>query len=368
LLILFVAIHIPRSLWLELDRAMSDLLPLVAAALQDNVAVEAAKEISALRKEREDAHKVEVLRAKNNGNDEDEDDPVVVYASAPFESGEYGANTNLWQVTLQNADGDGTTCKLADLRDCHICVGGGFPVASLDDHLANSAPLEGWLQNINAPHRNPSRVPDEGSEVESPDDGVCGVSICFCPHATWLMMWIRGWPREDWEAKIQADDLNPDEIIGYLVDEVAVRYPDAAVQFKDVSFVAKSIHGALKRLLPAEQNAEVRADRDERIASENPGWVELITFVSLEMRNRGIDAGPELFVPQLQAVMSFVLASGLTERGANDEAISEVVRIAVGHIEQGGLESLQLAITEAHEEGEEGAQEEEGGEAGEEGI
>ena len=95
LLILFVAIHIPRSLWLELDRTMSDLLPLVAAALQDNVAVEAAKEISALRKEREDAHKVEVLRARNNGNDEDEDDPVVVYASAPFESGEYGVNTNM---------------------------------------------------------------------------------------------------------------------------------------------------------------------------------------------------------------------------------------------------------------------------------
>ena len=99
---------------------MSDLLPLVAAALQDNVAVEATKEITALRKEREDAHRVEVLRAKNNGADEDEDDPVVVYASAPFESGEYGHNTNLWHMDLQNADGDGATCKLTDLRDCHI--------------------------------------------------------------------------------------------------------------------------------------------------------------------------------------------------------------------------------------------------------
>lgn len=339
---------------------MSDLLPLVAAALQDNVAVEAAKEISALRKEREDAHKVEVLRAKNNGNDEDEDDPVVVYASAPFESGEYGVNTNMWQVALQNADD--ATCKLADLRDCHICVGGGFPVASLDDRLGNTF-REGWLDG----------APDEGSEAENSDGDVCWVRICFTPYSTWLVMWIRGWPREEWEAKIQADDLNPDEFIGYLVDEVAVRYPDAAVQFKEVSFVAKSIHGALKRLLPAEQNAEVRADRDERIS--NAGFVD---FVSQKMRDRGIDAGPELFEQQLDCVMAFLSAVELTERGNNyeyDASISEVVAITTGMIERfGGVEGVYAAAERAvaslrnpREAQEEGEEEEDTGEiAGEE--
>ena len=111
----------------------SDLLPLVAAALNDQVAADAAKDLSTAREERDRSHKVEVLRSINNGEGEDEDGETIVYGSALIEDGRYHGNPNLWDVTLEQNSSN--ICRLADLRDCHICVGGGFPVASLDDTL-----------------------------------------------------------------------------------------------------------------------------------------------------------------------------------------------------------------------------------------
>ena len=281
----------------------------------------------------------------------------MVYASAPFASGKYGRNPNLWQVTLkQNTS---TTCKLADLRDCHVCVGGGFPVASLNTRLPNAAPFEGWLHTL-----NPSN--EEGESLED----VVGGHICFCPHATWLTIWIRGWPREEWEAKIRADDLGADEFVDYLADEVATQYPDATVEFKDVSFVTCSVYGALKRLLPASRKAEVRAERDKVQANQDPALMEFVVFVSRELRDQGIDAGPELFMPQMQVVLGVLLAVGLQEKGENDEnvdQIRQIVAICARFLEERGDESLEeigaQALVSARE-AMQAAQEDEGGSGG----
>lgn len=344
---------------------MSDLLPLVAAALQDKIALDANKEIAALREELGVAHSVEVLRARDHGAGEDEDGPAVVYASAPFESGKYGRNPNLWEVTLkQNTS---TTCKLADLRDCHVCVGGGFPVASLHDRLPNAAPYEGWLHTITV-DANDGMTSGEDDDFED----VVGGQICFCPHSTWLTIWIRGWPREEWEAKILADDLNPDDFVEYLVDEVAARYPDATVAFKEVSFVAKSVYGALKRLLPAARKAEVRGERARVLANQNPTLEEFVVFVSRELRDQGVDAGPELFLPQLQVVLGVLIAVGLQEKGENDENVDQIrqtVAICVRFLEERGDESLEeigsQALISAREAMQAAAQQEdEGGSAG----
>ena len=96
------------------------------------------------------------------------------------------------------------------------------------------------------------------------------------------------------------------------------------------------------------------------------------------MRNRGIDAGPELFEQQLDCVMAFLSAVDLTERGNNyeyDASISEVVAITTGMIERfGGVEGVYAAAERAvarlrnpREAQEEGEEEEDTGEiAGEE--
>ena len=51
------------------DMSISDLLPLVAVALNDKAAADAAKELATALKERDTAYRVEVLRARNNGDD-----------------------------------------------------------------------------------------------------------------------------------------------------------------------------------------------------------------------------------------------------------------------------------------------------------
>eukprot|EP00985_Skeletonema_marinoi_P032261 scaffold39084_cov200-Skeletonema_marinoi.AAC.7 len=218
------------------ETSISDLLPLVAAALNDKAAADAAKELAAAREERDIPRKVEVIRSLNNSDDEDEDGDIVVYSSGMFEDGQYARNTNLWDVTLEQNSSN--ICRLADLRDCHICVGGGFPVASLDDILPNNATFEGW---INGEDRRQGISGD-----------ACEVSFCFCPHTIWLVILIHGWPREAWEAVIQEDDYDQDDqhVVHFLVENVAEQYPDATVEFKTVTFVTGSIHGALKRLLP----------------------------------------------------------------------------------------------------------------------
>ena len=217
----------------------SDLLPLVAAALNDQVAADAAKDLATARGERDRSRRVEVLRSINNGAGEHEDGETIVYGSALFEDGQYSdINTNLWDVRLEQNRSN--ICFLADLRDCHICVGGGFPVASLDDTLENNAIFNGWI---------------DGSEGDA-----CFISFCFCPHSTWLTFLIHGWPRDEWETV--PNDNNTRNFVSFLVDDVADQYPEATVEFKSVSFAARSIHGALKRLLPPKRKEEVRADRD----------------------------------------------------------------------------------------------------------
>ena len=69
---------------------MSALLPLVAAALRDKAALDASKEIAALRKERDASRRVEIICMRDNGDEEEEDDNVVVYASGQCEDGRYG--------------------------------------------------------------------------------------------------------------------------------------------------------------------------------------------------------------------------------------------------------------------------------------
>lgn len=314
------------------DMSISDLLPLVAVALNDKAAADAAKELDTALKERDTAHRIEVLRARNNGDDEDENEETVVYASALFEDGKYLAhNTNLWRIDLRQDDQ--FVCRLADLRDCHVCVGGGFPVASLDDQLPHTAGFQGFFGD--------KFNDDEGDEI--------AVSFCFSPHTIWLSVLIHGWPREEWEAVIRADNIGPDDTMEFLVDTVATQYPDATVEFSDMCFVTGSIHGALKRLLPPKRILEVRAEREENENRANPGFEALFLFVVRTMRDQGNTANSALILPQLNTIMGFLGYMGVKRLGENDDLIIQAI---TAHESRGdeGLQELYNNISASNAE------------------
>ena len=72
----------------EETTSISDLLPLVAAALNDQAAADASRELATAREERDRSRRVEVLRSINNGEGEDEE--IWVVASAKTASGCWG--------------------------------------------------------------------------------------------------------------------------------------------------------------------------------------------------------------------------------------------------------------------------------------
>ena len=119
-------------------------------------------------------------------------------------------------------------------------------MATLDDTVANNASF--------------------GGSVHDGEGDTCEVLLCFCPHSTWLNFFIHGWPQEEWERLL---DEGNDDLISFLVEDVAPWYPGATVEFTAVTFTVSSIHGALKRLLPPQRKEKVRADRDRRIAESD---------------------------------------------------------------------------------------------------
>jgi len=171
----------------------SDLLPLIAAVLNDKVAADAHEELAQLQRELQVARAIEICAASSraNGNEnDDEEEEVVVYASAQFEQGCYGANPNLWEVPLESK----LTCRLVDLRSCLICVGGGFTVESLDEQLSNRTLFESFLD------------PDDGD-----GDNSKGVQFCFSPNSLWLSVVIHGWPRSEWELTLKRASISRTE-------------------------------------------------------------------------------------------------------------------------------------------------------------
>jgi hypothetical protein len=77
---------------------MSDLLPLVVAALRDKSLADAKDELEDLQKRVDATSKVEIVHAIHNGDRgiivEDGDDDVIVYAAGQFEDGEYSENNS----------------------------------------------------------------------------------------------------------------------------------------------------------------------------------------------------------------------------------------------------------------------------------
>lgn len=129
---------------------------------------------------------------------------------------------------------------------------------------------------------------------------------------------------------IVADDLQPDDMIHFLVETVAAEHPEATVEFKDISFVVESIHAALKWLLPPQRKQETRTERDGRRANAQvSAYSDLVHYIATTMRARGNENGSAVFIPQVNEVMDFLTNRlGIHQHdNDNEELINNVIRI-----------------------------------------
>ena len=216
---------------------MSDLLPLVITALREKTFVDTKEELDDLYKRVETATSIEVIHEATSIPRDDDADDIVVYASEKFEDGYFSENNTYWEVPLNNDNGP-TTCKLKDLEECYICVGGGFTIQTL--YSGTVTPTYGWLDE------------DENN----------GKIKCSMFLEGYIRMWARfsidGWPKEEWEPVVRAADNDPvNHLIQYLRDTVANNHPEATARFTLLSFAPYAIQGPLKRVVIEKQKQQV---------------------------------------------------------------------------------------------------------------
>ena len=301
---------------------MSDLLPLVIAALREKTMVDTKEELDSLYKRVETSTSIEVIHEATNISGDDEED-IVVYASGKFENGYFGNNPNLWEVPIYDSKRPTKTCKLKDLEKCCVCVGGGFTIQSL-----LSGDSEGWLH--------------------SSEDDVIGINMCFGGYFTlWVHFTIDGWPKEEWEPLLQpppeGQELFPDpeEVIQYLVGTVARNHPEATARFETVSFVAKTIQGPLRRVLTKKRKQQMEDEKKEIRKS-----LVLREAIRIVIDQFGEDPREDLWLDHLQEndVVGFFVHCGLHNYiPTDDERMRMKVRLILHHLRlylKEGLDSL----------------------------
>ena len=136
------------------------------------------------------------------------------------EDGSYGSNNRFWQVDLDSSGCP--SCPLSELRNCRVCVGGGFEIAPLDNRRYNS--YEGFIQHMRL-----------RSAEDPPSTAVSEtlVEFCFAPDSQLLEANVKGWGAQDWPS----EEIFPLEMTSYLVDTVAPRFPHATIEFESLSLL-----------------------------------------------------------------------------------------------------------------------------------
>jgi len=281
----------------------SDLLPLVAAVLNDKVAADANDEIDKLRGllSGDVSRSVQVVQPIDRNNTEnDNTNDSIVHASGQFQDGFY-ANSSLWQVDLNTSSTEehsSFTCRLSDLKSCIVCVGGGFPMTSFEREPVVAL---GWL---NA---------DDSTDIDT------GHTINFLfgnQVKLWLSIVVHGWPRVEWEAYIRSDpEPKPVRLCSYLSGEVANNHPYATVEFKDVSFFTSDLTGGpIQKLLSPERLEEVVAKRDGRDTTVTAIQVlESYVFSTIRDLSEELSGVVHLRYRDVMAILNILNINELTE-------------------------------------------------------
>ena len=298
---------------------MSDLLPLVIAALREKTLVDTKEELDSLYKRVETSTSIEVIHEATNISGDDDEEDIVVCASGKFEDGYFGNSPNLWEVPLHdNKRRPTTTYKLKDLEKCCVCVGGGFTIQSLLSDVS-----EGWL--------------------DSGKDGTIGINLCFGGYFTlWVCFIVDGWPKEEWEPLLQGELFpEPEEVIQYLVGTVARNHPEATARFETVSFVATTIQGPLRRVLTKKRKQQMEEEKKE-IRKESV----LREFIRIVIDQMAEQQRQDLWLDHLQEneVVGFFVHCGLHNFiQTDDEGTKSKVSLIVHHLRlylKEGLDSL----------------------------
>jgi len=298
---------------------MSDLFPLVAEVLKDKASLDALEEIAKLKEKSDIGQSVEVIRSVQYY---EEDKDRVVYASGLLKNGKFSVNHDnfgMFEVNFVNNN----ECPIIDLRDCQLCFGGGFPVG---EQLGYSKGWSDWNE----------------------DDNSLLITIRFLPDDTILTLMLLGWPSDDYEAKIQSNELDPNNIVmDYLINMLAFEYPNAIVRFKNVSFREKKILGPLNRFLTLEEKRATMHEMEEfemveQIASfEANQYDALMLEVGTRMQEVGMTVDLEEFPMQVETIVNTLIRLSIQD--------SELINNIVDVYRTTGLDGLQAFEAEQRE-------------------
>jgi hypothetical protein len=213
---------------------MSDLAPFVASVLYDKVLAEIKQENDSLLQQLQKSRAVQIV--SENG---------TVYAEAQFEDGSYRGNPNLWLVnfTKQLA-----SCKLSDLTNVKICIGG-----ICKAHFGENSNVEGIIER------------DEESTYV---DGWGYINFCFeGAGECWLSVKVGPFPSE--AAFSQLRDVDTEDMASFLAQNLGLVNPKLCVSFEYTAFFVNAVEGAIRNLNldpEIEEEAKIRREQlDEHI-------------------------------------------------------------------------------------------------------
>jgi hypothetical protein len=194
---------------------MSDLAPFVASVLYDRVLAETKQENDALLEQLRKSRAVQIIG--ENG---------TVYAEAQFEDGSYRGNPNLWLVnfTKQLAP-----CKLSDLTNVRICIGG-----ICKAHFGDNSIAEGFIER------------DEASTYV---DGWGYINFCFGGTGEcWLSLKVGPFPSEAAFSLVRG--IDPEDMAYFLAQNLSQVNlgPQFIVTFEHTAFFVSAVKGAIQNL------------------------------------------------------------------------------------------------------------------------
>jgi hypothetical protein len=272
---------------------MSDLAPFVAAALRDKVVKELMEENQAIRKQLQQARRVEITGPGG----------TPVHAQAQFDdNGSY--LENLWNVKFPESK-QLLPCPLSALEGIEIRVGG-----ILKAKFAGNADFETFLDEDNADHK-------------------MGKVANFCfggASSLWLSILIDGWPEHQWRETIN-EAIDADDMLRHLIRTVATEPPEGkTVTFLGVDFMNEGVRGAIEALNLSSETQEDAEEARERHA--------FLLIIVERMRSTGNDEEATVILGHASAIQVAFNRLGIYKRGEMFEQI-------VGHL----IESQNLCPT-----------------------
>ena len=276
---------------------MSDLAPFVAAALRDKVVKELMEENQAIRKQLQQARRVEITGPGG----------APVHAQAQFDdNGSYSVNNpNLWAVKFSEGK-QLLPCPLSALEGIEIRVGG-----ILKAKFAGNADFQTFLDRDDADN--------EMGKV---------ASVCFGGASSlWFTILIDGWPEHQWRETIR-ETVDADTLLRHLIRTVATEMPEGkTVTFLGVEFMNEGVRGAIEALSLSPETQEDAEEARERDA--------FLLIIVERMRSAGNDEEAMVILGHASAIQVAFNRLGIYKRGEMFEQI-------VGHL----IESQNLCPTQ----------------------